>query len=316
MRPRRITATLALGLLVSACSALLCASPALAGASPAPAHASPSANWAGYAVHRPGGSFSQVVGTWREPTLSCRKGEQTFSSYWVGLGGYSTKSRALEQTGTEVDCTSAGKVRAFAWFELVPAASVRVRLKVPPGDLIRGVVAVAGRVVHVSLRDLTRHTVFSRVLRARVLDVTSAEWIVEAPSACLGSGRCVTLPLADFGQATFDNSMVQPAGGRLGPIAGANRRTTRIRLTPTAQHDVSSQQGFGPGGGAMPSALRGQGSAFTVSFSSSRVRAGAATTRPLLEVGRLVHDLRTVARGWRSSPARAGVRSVACLAAR
>src|ERR1700731_2996747 len=116
VRLTRMTVTVALGL--------------FGFASPALAHTSPSANWAGYAVHRSGESFTQVVGTWREPTLTCRKGDQAFSSYWVGLGGYSTTAKALEQTGTEVDCTSAGKVRAFAWFELVPAASVRVRLQV------------------------------------------------------------------------------------------------------------------------------------------------------------------------------------------
>lgn len=279
---RRMTATLGLGVLAFAACALIAAAPALA-------HSSPSANWAGYAVHRSGESFSQVVGTWREPTLTCRPGQQTFSSYWVGLGGYSTKSRALEQTGTEVDCTSTGKVRAFAWFELVPAPSVRVRLKVPPGDLIRGAVAVSGRRVHVSLRDLTRHTVFSRVLSARVLDVTSAEWIVEAPSACLGNGRCVTLPLANFGQATFNDSMVQSAGGRLGAISDARWKTTRIRLTPSAQHDVSSHPGFGPGGGAKPSPLQSRGSAFTVSFSSPLIGGGAAADRPLLDGVRLVH---------------------------
>ena len=272
VRLRRMTATIALGLFVVGVSC--------------PQrwpHTSPSANWAGYAVHRSGESFTQVVGTWREPTRDLSpRARQTFSSYWVGLGGFSTTSRALEQTGTEVDCTSAGKVRAFAWFELVPAASVRVPLKVPPGDLIQGAVAVTGRQVHVSLQDLTRHTVFSRVLHARVLDVTSAEWIVEAPSACLGDGRCVTLPLADFGQATFNDSMVQPAGGRLGPISDADWRTTRIRLTPTAQRDVE-----------LPSGLRArwrrqavdpaeQGSAFTVSFSSPEP-AQRPAARPLLD---------------------------------
>ncbi len=262
--------------------------PALALAS----HSSPSANWAGYAVHRAAGSFTQVVGTWREPSPTCRKGQRTFSSYWVGLGGYSTTSRALEQTGTEVDCTSAGKVHAFAWFELVPAPSVRVRLPVPAGDLIQGAVAVTGRQVHVSLRDLTRHTVFSRVLQARVVDLTSAEWIVEAPSACIGGGRCVTLPLADFGRATFNDSMVQPAGGRLGPISNRSWRTTRIRLTPTAQDDVSSHRGYGPGGGAKPSSLRSSGSAFTVSFSTPGAQAGAAVDRPLLDGVRLVYNTR------------------------
>jgi hypothetical protein len=278
VRLRWITATVALGLFVFA--------------SPALADTSPSGNWAGYAVHRSGESFRQVAGTWREPTVTCHRGEQTFSSYWVGLGGFSTTARALEQTGTEVDCTSAGQVRAFAWFELVPAASVRVPLKVPPGDLIQGAVAVTGRQVHVSLRDLSRHTTFSRVLNARVLDLTSAEWIVEAPSACFADGRCLTLPLADFGRATFNDSMVQAAGGLLGRISDADWRTTRIRLTPTAQRDVSSNGGFGPGGGAKPSTLRSKGSAFTVSFSPPGVRAAAAGARRLLEGGRLVHRTR------------------------
>lgn len=282
VRLRRMTATLALGLIASVCPALALPSGALA-------HASPSANWAGYAVHQSGGSFTHVVGTWREPTLTCRRDQASFSSYWVGIGGFSTTSRALEQTGTEVDCTSTGRVRAFAWFELVPAASVRVRLRVPPGDLIRGEVAVTGRLVHVSLQDLTRHTAFSRVLHARVLDVSSAEWIVEAPSACLGNGRCVTLPLADFGQTTFNNSMVQAAGGPLGAISAGGWRTTRIRLTPRAQQDVSSHPGFGPGGGAKPSALRGQGSAFTVSFSSPGAGAADAAARPLLDAVRQLH---------------------------
>lgn len=286
VRRRRTTATVALGLFAFASVALF------AFASTALARTSPSANWAGYAVHRPGVSFNQVVGTWREPTPTCRRGQRSFSSYWVGLGGFRTTSRALEQTGTEVDCTSGGRVRAFAWFELVPAASVRVPLKVPPGDLIRGSVAVRGRQVHVSLRDLTRHTGFSKVVHARVLDLTSAEWIVEAPSACLGDGQCVTLPLADFGRATFNDSMVQSAGGRLGSIADANWRTTRIRLTPTAQQDVSAHPGFGPGGGARPSTLRSKGSAFTVSFSSPGARAGAAGARPLLEGRRLIHRAR------------------------
>jgi hypothetical protein len=278
VRVRRTTAVVALGLFMFA--------------APASARSSPSANWAGYAVHRPGESFNQVVGTWREPTPSCHRGQQTFSSYWVGLGGFSTTSRALEQTGTEVDCTSGGRVRAFAWFELVPAASVRVRLKVPPGDLIQGAVAVTGRFVHVSLRDLTRHTVFSRVLRARALDLTSAEWIVEAPSACLGNGRCVTLPLADFGRATFNNSKVRSVGGRLGSISDANWQTTRIRLTPSAQRDVSAHPGFGPGGGARPSGLRSRGSAFSVSFSTPGARASDPGASPVLEAARLVHSAR------------------------
>src|SRR5437588_6289542 len=139
VRLRLLTVVLAGGLLA-------CASPALA-------RTGTSTNWAGYAIHRSGESFRQVVGVWREPSASCRPGHRTFSSYWLGLGGYSSTAKALEQAGTEVDCTFQGRVRTFAWFELVPAASVKIGLKVPPGDLIKGTVAVAGRRVRISLAD-------------------------------------------------------------------------------------------------------------------------------------------------------------------
>src|SRR5947209_4898918 len=200
----------------------------LLGATSAWAHASKSTNWAGYAVHAKGRSFRQVVGVWREPTLRCRRGRQTFSSYWVGLGGFSRRSRALEQTGTEVDCTSGGHVRSFAWFELVPAASVKIRLRVPPGDLIQGAVTVVGRRVEISIRDLTRHTAFSKVVRAHVLDLSSAEWIVEAPSDCFSNGQCLTLPLANFGSMGFDSALVQSTQGHVGSISDPRWRATRI----------------------------------------------------------------------------------------
>ena len=82
-----------------------------------------SSNWAGYAVHRPGISFRKISASWKQPSAACTKGEETFSAYWVGLGGFSLNAPALEQTGTEVDCGVSGKVVSTAWYELVPAAS-------------------------------------------------------------------------------------------------------------------------------------------------------------------------------------------------
>lgn len=248
-----------------------------------------STNWAGYAVHRSGESFRQVVGVWAEPAATCRRGHRTFSSYWVGLGGYSLSSRALEQTGTEVDCTSAGQVHAFAWFELVPAASVRVRLEVPPGDLLRGAVTVSGHRVHILLQDLTRHTAFSKALQAPDVDVSSAEWIVEAPSECLGSGRCFTLPLANFGLASFDGAEAQPVTGQPGAIADARWSRTRIRLIPHNQRFVLSHRGLGGGGKAVPSGLQSGGSGFTVSYSPLGLNSATAAPARALPAGRLVH---------------------------
>jgi hypothetical protein len=289
------TALVGTGLLVCAPSAL--ARPALTVAQPsaglgqaaAGAAQSKSSNWAGYAVHGRGASFRQVVGVWTEPNATCRRGHRTFSSYWVGLGGYNASSKALEQTGTEVDCTAAGHVRSFAWFELVPAASVHVRLKVPPGDLIQGTVTVAGQRARILLQDLTRHTAFSKVLHARVVDVSSAEWIVEAPSECVGSGRCYTLPLTDFGIAAFDGALVQPLSGQPGPISDARWSRTRIRLIEHDQAFVMSHPGLGSGGKASPSGLQSGGSAFTVSYSPLTGGSPAAGPARGLATGRLLH---------------------------
>jgi hypothetical protein len=286
---RVTTATIAVGL-------LLCASPALA-------QASQSANWAGYAVHASGQSFRQVVGVWKEPSATCRQGRQTFSSYWVGLGGFSARAQALEQTGTEVDCTAQGHVRAFAWYELVPAPAVKVHLKVPPGDLIRGVVTVTGQQVQLSLYDLTRHTQVSKTLNASVTDVSSAEWIVEAPSECVDVGGCVTLPLANFGSMAFKDADVQPTSGAQGSISDGRWRQTRIKLIPQDQSFVASHPGLGAGGQAAPSGLQGGGSAFTVSYSpvvqaASAARSSAAAARRSVAVARrLILTRRLLTRG-------------------
>ena len=55
-----------------------------------------STNWAGYAVHRDGASFHRVSANWTAPSASCTSGQPSYSSAWVGLGGYSPTSSALE----------------------------------------------------------------------------------------------------------------------------------------------------------------------------------------------------------------------------
>lgn len=238
----------------------------LAAAPAALAQVSTSSNWSGYAVHRAGVTFRSVSGIWREPTLSCQSGRETFSSYWVGLGGYSAKAKALEQTGTEVDCTASGKVRAFAWYELVPAPSHPVKLQVPPGDTIQGEVTVTGHNVTVLLRDLTRHTQFSKVLTASPIDVTSAEWIVEAPSVCLTLYDCVTLPLANFGSAPFGSAAAQSTTGNAGAISDPFWTATAIKLVAHRSPSNLGGHRLGNGGDATPSALQVGGSAFSVSY--------------------------------------------------
>ena len=93
-------------------SALLTAS-ALAAFAVTPAGAladtATSSNWSGYAAHRTGVTFRRVSASWVQPAATCQNGENTYSSFWVGLGGYSNSATGLEQIGTGLDCTASGQ---------------------------------------------------------------------------------------------------------------------------------------------------------------------------------------------------------------
>src|SRR6185437_11873695 len=101
MRPSIVIALIAAVVAVTAPAAL--------------ADATHRSNWAGYAVHKHGVSFCTVTGSSRQPNAKCTPGVQTYSAFWVGLGGFSLSAPALEQTGTEVDCSISGKVVSTAW---------------------------------------------------------------------------------------------------------------------------------------------------------------------------------------------------------
>jgi hypothetical protein len=93
--------------------ALLCLG--LAPAAEAATTSATSSNWAGYAAHRSGVRFHSVTGTWTVPTVDCSSQTRAWSANWIGLGGYSTSSNALEQTGTEADCDAAGHASYSSW---------------------------------------------------------------------------------------------------------------------------------------------------------------------------------------------------------
>ena len=147
-----------------------------------------SSNWAGYATSSPGVSFRHVSGTWVAPAAHCGSGGRRYSAVWLGLGGLHTTSKALEQVGTEADCAG-GKGYYSAWYELVPAAPVKLGLTVRPGDTMSAGVTVSGRSVKLFIANRTRGTSFSKRLDVAQVDVSSAEWIVEAPSACGDNGH-------------------------------------------------------------------------------------------------------------------------------
>jgi hypothetical protein len=263
---------------------LWCASTALAGSTT-------SVNWAGYAAHRTGVHFRRVTAEWQVPSASCTPGVPGYSSLWVGLGGYSSSSNALEQTGVEVDCSSSGRGVYYAWYELVPAPPKTIPLSVRPGDLIRATVGASGGRVTITLADLTRRRTFQRSFHPSQLDTTAADWILEAPSACTNGVACFTLPLADFGRAAFQAAHAATTQGRGGAITSRLWNTTKITLVASGSRFFAGTGAGSPD--AVPSALASGGSAFTVTFEGSSQSApsgpffGAGDAHRV--VGRVLH---------------------------
>jgi hypothetical protein len=237
-----------------------------------------SANWSGYvaggssASASSGTRFRSVSGSWVAPTAKCT-GSQAYSAYWVGLGG-AGQAQALEQAGTEANCDSSGQATYYAWYELVPAAPVRVNLAVHPGDHITTKVTVDGTSVDVSLSNTTTGQSFTKSLTMDNPDVSSAEWIAEAPSACDragASGNCTPLPLTDFGTVNFTASSATTTGGHTGSISDPSWSAAAVTLSPSS--DSYGFQGVGlssgeSSGSATPSSLSSDGSAFSVSYAS------------------------------------------------
>jgi hypothetical protein len=250
------------------------AGPQVVPASAAVTSEAQSANWAGYVVD--GRRFSSISGHWVVPTV----GEQNdaFSAFWVGLGGVSSRSRALEQTGTDSDFVG-GRARYYAWYELVPAAPVILRLPVRPGDRMAGRVTVRGTAVTVSIANRTAHRSFARTLHMRRPDTSSAEWIAEAPSEVGPSGAIDVLPLADFGRMRFGGAAVRDLAGHAGPISDSRWRAQRIDLVSSSDGangppgdqpapPTGAPAGGGSAGNAAASPLGSRGSTFGVTWLS------------------------------------------------
>lgn len=261
----------------------------LLGAATASADTSDSSNWGGYAVHRSGVHFRFVAGSWTQPQVACTPGRATYSSVWVGIGGYDLSSPALQQIGTELDCTAGGRVVSNVWYELVPAPSRTTQLAVGAGDRIQASVAVTGHRVKLTLADLTRRRSFTKTVHVVLLDTSSAEWIVEAPSACRSATDCQPLPLADFGSAAISGARTTTTSGHRASITDRRWSTTRISLAENARRFAGSPADRPVL--AQPSALTADGTGFTVSYFGSvatpEVRvATSSTDRRLVYRGR------------------------------
>jgi peptidase A4-like protein len=188
-----------------------------------------STNWAGYAAN--GSTYTSVSTTFTQPSVDCSQGDG-YSSFWVGLDGYS--SSTVEQTGTEADC-SGGVASYSAWYEMYPAYPVTYSSTVEPGDTITATVTYSGSNKFVlKLSDSTRGWSHSTTKTLRNAARSSAEIIAEAPSDSSGP-----LPLDDFGKATFKSVAVN--GSSLGSTASDS--IDMVDSAGTTQASTSSLSG-------------------------------------------------------------------------
>jgi hypothetical protein len=224
-----------------------------------------SSNWSGYVASGAGQSFTDVKGTWVQPTVTCTARTTAYSSFWVGLGGSSSSATGLEQLGTSSDCRN-GTPTYSAWWEILPAAATPISFTPAAGDTISGEVSAAGTQVTLSLTDVTSGATFSTTQTVATPDTTSADWIAEAPSECTGRGtsHCTVLALAPFGTASF-SAAAATANGHTGVIADTAWLNQAIDL-----------RGSGTGT-ATTSVLGADGASFTVAAAAS---ATTIPTRP------------------------------------
>src|SRR5437016_8285643 len=107
-----------------------------------------STNWSGFAVT--GSGVTDAKGSWIVPSVTCSS-STTYSSYWVGIDGYS--SNTVEQTGTDSDCSSGHGVY-YAWYEFYHNPSITIGgFTVLPGDKVSAEVTYSGGVRNTSHDD-------------------------------------------------------------------------------------------------------------------------------------------------------------------
>jgi len=180
-------------------------------------------NWSGYVLpeFETRQLYFTAQATWVVPTVVF-KNEAAVSSNWVGIGGFceSTQCRNVDETliqlGTTQEALSKKKIGYFAWYEMLPAASIPIpTLEVNPGDVITASLSCAGDCTPgsqswtLSMIDETTSQSWSNDFTYESSNL-SAEWIEEAPS-----GRHGILPLADYHTTTFDQSMIDGVSANL-----------------------------------------------------------------------------------------------------
>jgi Peptidase A4 family len=176
-----------------------------------------STNWSGYAVQS-ASKFTNVTGTWVQPSVTCSSSSDQYAAFWAGIDGYTSDS--VEQIGTDSDCVGRNSPSYYAWYEMYPAGSVDIstsKYPVGAGDTLTGTVSVSGSTFTLSLKDSTRGWTYTTTKTGSGLAQSSAELIAESPEIC--SFTCRLAQLSDFGTVNFTSADAAVSGGTEEPFS-------------------------------------------------------------------------------------------------
>lgn len=197
-----------------------------------------SRNWAGYAAT--GGKFTAVSATWTVPQFA-PDSPPGADATWVGIGG--VRGGDLVQAGTQETVSGRGLTRYEAWVETLPQSSQPVQLPINAGDSITISVEQQGpNLWQVSYTNNTS----GKSLQLSVpyqSSLSSAEWVVEAPSARRGR----LLPLDSFGSVSFTQASAVKNGQTVSIAQAGARPITMISQVGQA---LASPSVLGDDGGS------------------------------------------------------------------
>ncbi|EQD79937.1 hypothetical protein B1A_01415, partial [mine drainage metagenome] len=217
----------------------------------------------GYVVasnfNKPAHVVTRVSGSWTVQSVSSSS-SSTYSSQWIGIGGFFAHDRSLIQTGTESDYSS-GSAQYNAWYEMLPASETPISgFAVSPGDTISSAILYAGIAPHhtqywnIYLNDTTQNEHFFIQVTYKS-SMLSAEWIEERPEI---GGKLSTL--ADFGTAYYGSDYTSVSRTNYATINGVN---TALGSLPYESITMTTSSGALY---AQPSALTSDGISFSVTY--------------------------------------------------
>lgn len=201
-----------------------------------------SRNWAGYAATS--GTYTAVSATWSVPVFAPDSPAGS-DAIWVGIGG--VRGSDLVQAGTQETVSSLGSTKYEAWIEMLPQPPQTVPLAITSGDSVTvSLVQQQPEEWLVVIANNTSGKSYQTDFHYRS-SLSSAEWVVEAPSARRGR----VLPMDRFGTITFSQASAVKNGQRMSVAEAGGRAITML--------DRSGRSPL-----ARPSQLRDDGAGFSV----------------------------------------------------